>query len=358
MILFSKFQLGSIELKNRIVMAPMTRCRAIGNVPNELMVEYYRLRADAGLLITEGVAPSINGLGYARMPGIYSEPQIEGWKKITDAVHDKGGHMFMQIMHTGRISHPDNMVEGAEIVGPSAIQSAGEMHTDTKGMQAFPVPKEMTSDDIVQAQQEIVQAAKNAITAGCDGIEIHGANGYLADQFINPCTNQRTDTYGGSLVNRCRFAIEVASKVADAIGPERTGIRLSPYGIFNDMSSFEDLEETYEHLAQEFKKLKLAYIHIVDHSSLGAPEVPDAIKNKIRNAFAGTFIASGSLTKEKAEDILQSNKAELTSFGQLFIANPDLVLRFEKDLELNAIDYDTFYTPDEKGYLDYPLAQS
>ncbi len=357
MMLFSHFKLGSIELKNRMVMAPMTRSRAIDNVPNKLMAEYYELRADAGLLITEGTAPSINGLGYPRIPGIYTNAQIEGWKQVTDAVHQKGGKIFLQIMHTGRISHSDNMEEGAIIVAPSAVQAAGEMFTDANGLQNHPVPKEMTLIDIEDAQQEFIQASKNAIAAGFDGVEIHGANGYLIDQFINTGSNKRTDRYGGSIENRSRFVIEVASGIADAIGPERTGIRFSPYGVFNDMVIFDGLEDTYEYLAVKMSKLKLAYIHIVDHSSQGAPEVPDIIKNKIKEKFRGTIIASGGLSKEKAEDILKSEKAELVAFGQLFLANPDLVHRVKNDLDLNTPDYNTFFTPGEQGYLDYSLAE-
>lgn len=357
MMLFSHFKLGSIKLTNRMVMAPMTRSRAIDNVPNKLMVKYYGLRADTGLLITEGTAPSINGLGYPRIPGIYTGAQIEGWKQVTDAVHQKGGKIFLQIMHTGRISHPDNMEEGAIIVAPSAVQAAGEMFTDANGLQAHPVPKEMTLIDIEQAQQEFIQAAKNAIAADFDGVEIHGANGYLIDQFINTGSNKRTDRYGGSIENRSRFVIEVASGVADAIGAERTGLRFSPYGVYNDMVIFDGLEDTYEYLAVEMSKLKLAYIHIVDYSSQGAPEVPDTIKNKIKEAFRGTIIANGGLSKEKAENILQSEKAELVAFGQSFLANPDLVHRFKNDLDLNTPDYNTFFTPGEQGYLDYSLAK-
>jgi N-ethylmaleimide reductase len=357
MKLFEKYNLGSIELKNRIVMAPMTRSRAINNIPNDLMAEYYQQRADGGLLITEGVAPSANGLGYARIPGAYNEAQIEGWKKVTAAVHEKGGKIFMQIMHTGRASHPDNMEINTEIHAPSSIALSGEMYTDQKGMQAYPAPKEMTLEDIEQTQNDYVAAAKNAIQAGFDGIELHGANGYLIDQFINTASNKRTDNYGGSINNRSRFAIEVASKVAAAIGPERTAIRLSPYGVFNDMEIFEGIEDTFEYIAGEMGKLNLAYVHIVDHSTMGAPQVSDSVKTKIQKAFGGTIIASGGLDKQKAEAILQDGKGELVAFARHFLANPDLVTRFEKDLPLNQPDFDTFYTPGAKGYTDYPFAE-
>ncbi len=357
MKLFNKFKLVNIELKNRIVMAPMTRSRAINNIPNELMAEYYKQRSDAGLIITEGTAPSPNGLGYPRIPGIFSRDQTEGWKLITKAVHQKGGKMFMQLMHTGRVSHPDNMEKGAEVIAPSAIALSGEMWTDQKGMQAYPVPKEMTIQDIEKTQNEYVDAAKNAIEAGFDGIELHGANGYLIDQFINTASNKRSDHYGGSLENRTRFAIEVAKKVSKAIGPDRTAIRLSPFGAFNDMETFEGLEDTFEYIAKELGKLNLAYIHIVDHSSMGAPEVTESVKSKIKNAFGRTIIASGGFSdKEKANLVIEEGKGDLVAFGKTFLANPDLVYRLENNIPLNQPDFDTFYTPGEKGYTDYPFA--
>ena len=356
MKLFSQYVLGNIRLKNRMVMAPLTRSRAIGNIPNELMTKYYQQRATAGLIITEGVAPSANGLGYARIPGIYNQAQIDGWKHITKAVHEEGGKIFIQLMHTGRVSHPDNMESGTRIIAPSPIALSGEMHTNQQGMQPYPIPEAMSTEHILQAQNEYVWASENAMTAGFDGIEIHGANGYLIDQFINPASNQREDIYGGSIENRSRFTIEVARKIADAIGPDRVGIRLSPYGVFNDMEIFEGVEDTFEYIATTLGKMELAYIHTVDHSSMGAPEVPESIKQKMRNAFRGTFIVSGGFDKPKAEAALQSDKGDLVAFGQPFLANPDLVYRLENDLPLNTPDPATFYTPGEKGYTDYPFA--
>ncbi len=336
MKLLSEYKLGGITLKNRVVMAPMTRSRAIGNVPNELMAEYYAQRADGGLLITEGVAPSPNGLGYARIPGLFSQEQIAGWKKVTDAVHAKGGKIFAQLMHTGRIGHKDNLPEGAEIVGPSAITAKGQMWTDGGGMQDHPEPKEIATEDIAKTADEYVQAAKNAIEAGFDGIELHGANGYLLDQFINPGSNQRTDEYGGSVENRARFVIEVAKKTAEAIGADKTGIRLSPYGAFNDLFPFEG-------------------INIVDHSSMGAPEVPESLKATFREVFPGTIIYSGGLTKESAEERLQQDDKGLAAFGKPYLAHPDLVSRFEHNAPLNNdLKMDLFYTPGAEGYTDYP----
>lgn len=352
--LFSPFQLGKITLNNRVVMAPLTRSRAIGNDPNDLMTAYYRQRAGAGLIITEGTAPSANGIGYVRTPGIFTNRQIEGWKKITEAVHEKGGKIFIQLMHVGRVSHPDNKTLGAEIVAPSAIPHSKEIYTSTKGMQPYPVPRPMQKSDILQAQQEYVHAAKNAIAAEFDGIELHGANGYLIEQFINPASNQRSDEYGGSIENRNRFVIETAKKVASAIGADKTGIRLSPYGISNDMSIFDNIEDSFEYLAGELGKLKLAYIHLVDHSSFGTPEVPESVKSKIRSAFDGTIILSGGYDAQRAENDLQNDRCELIAFGRPFISNPDLVYRLKNNLELTQADTKTFYSAGEKGYIDYP----
>jgi N-ethylmaleimide reductase len=354
MTLFSKFHLGNIALKNRVVMSPMTRCRAIDNIPNDLMAEYYAQRAEAGLIITEGTAPSSNGLGYARIPGLYNQAQVEGWKKVTSAVHAKGGKIFAQLMHTGRVSHPDNMEAGTRVLGPSAIAMSGEMYTDAAGPQAYPVPEAMSLQDIQTEQDAFATAAKNAIKAGFDGVEIHGANGYLVDQFLNTASNQRTDAYGGSFKNRARFALEVAEKVAAAIGQEKTGIRLSPYGAFNDMATSDDMKVLFEYLAEALGKLGLAYIHLVDHSSMGAPEVGYDIKAKIQKAFGGPVILSGGYDRQRAETDLQEEKADLVAYGRPFLANPDLVERLKNDLPLNDPDPATFYTPGAKGYTDYP----
>lgn len=246
--LFSPAKIGAIELRNHIVMSPMTRSRAIGNVPNDLMVKYYTQRADAGLIITEGTSPSPNGLGYARIPGIFNQRQIDGWKKITDAVHQKGGKIFIQLMHTGRVSHPLNLPEGAHILAPSAIKAEGQMWTDTQQMQPQPVPIAMTAEELAETKTEYVTAAKNAIAAGFDGVELHSANGYLLEQFISPFSNIRTDNYGGSIENRTRFVVEVGNEVASAIGKEKTGIRVSPYGVFNDMPHYPEIDATYNYL--------------------------------------------------------------------------------------------------------------
>jgi N-ethylmaleimide reductase len=354
--LFTAKKVGCFEVKNRMVMAPMTRCRAIGNIPNELMAEYYGQRSDAGLIITEGTSPSPNGLGYARIPGIFNEQQVEGWKKITGAVHDNGGKIMVQLMHSGRISHPLNMPEGAEVVAPSAVKAAGQMWTDSKGLLDFVVPKEMTADDILQAKEEYVTAAKNAMLAEFDGVELHSANGYLLEEFLSPISNIRTDHYGGSIENRCRFVIEVTAAVAKAIGKEKTAIRLSPYGVASDMPHYPEIDATYDYLSKELNKLDIAYIHLVDHSAMGAPAVPLEIKKLIRHNFKNTLILCGGFDKESAEEAIESGLTDLVAFGRPFINNPDLVERFKNDWPLSQdLNMDLFYTADEKGYTDYPV---
>lgn len=357
-ILFSPYNLGSIDLKNRMVMAPMTRSRAIGNIPDDLIAEYYAQRSDAGLIITEGTSPSPDGLGYPRIPGLFSKEQVEGWKKTTKAVHDKGGKIFAQLMHTGRIGHHDNLPSGARIVAPSEIKAAGQMYTDQNGMQDHPVPHALTLEEIEKVKLEFVNAAKNAIEAGFDGIELHSANGYLLEQFIHPDTNKRTDTYGGSIENRTRFVMEIAKAVADSIGKDKVGIRVSPYGVFNDLSLYADIIPTYSHIAKELNKIGITYIHVVDHSAQGAPEVKQAVKDSIRQNFKGTYILSGGYTKESAENDLQANKGDLVAFGVKYLSNPDLVDRFKNDELLNAdIKFDKFYTSGPEGFTDYPTIQ-
>ena len=353
--LFSKYILGNIELKNRIVMAPMTRSRAESNVPNALMAKYYKQRSGAGLIITEGTAPSANGLGYARIPGLFNESQIEGWKLVTTAVHQDGAKIFAQLMHTGRISHSLNMPANAEIIAPSAIQAAGQMYTDQEGMKDHPVPKEMALDDITKAKKEFVQASTNAVAAGFDGVELHAANGYLLEEFLNPNTNQRNDLYGGSVTNRIKLILEIAREVSFAIGSTKVGIRFSPYGTNSDMKPYNEIDETYELLAKGLSEIGIVYIHIVDHSSMGAPNVPSSIKDKIKSNFKGTYILSGGYDLAKAEADLNSDKGDLVAFGRPFISNPDLVERFKTESNLNNdLKSDLLYTPGPVGYTDYP----
>ena len=353
-LLFSKATLGSLPLQNHLVMAPMTRNRATGNIPNELMAQYYAQRATAGLIITEGTSPSPNGLGYPRIPGIFSAEQIAGWKLVTDAVHAKGAKMFIQFMHCGRIGHPLNLPAGARILAPSAVAAAGEMYTDAEGMKPHPVPQAMTDADIKAAIEEFAQGAKNAMAAGFDGVELHGANGYLLEQFIRPNSNQRTDRYGGSIGNRARFVLEVAEAVIIAIGKDKVGIRLSPFGVFNDMPLYDAMETDYTYLAQELNARGLAYIHLVDHSSMGAPTVPETMKATFRKLFKGTLILSGGYDAARAESDLVANKGNLIAVGKPFLANPDLVARWKTGAAMNTPDMNTFYTPGPKGYTDYP----
>ena len=354
--LFTPEKIGSIEVENRVVMAPMTRCRAIGNVPNKLMAEYYEQRSGAGLIITEGTSPSPNGLGYARIPGIFSQQQVKGWEMITKAVHKAGGKVFVQLMHTGRISHPLNMPAGAQILAPSAVKAAGQMWTEAKQLQDFPVPKEMTTDDILHSKSEFVDAALNALDAGFDGVELHSANGYLLEQFLSPFSNIREDKYGGSVENRSRFVIEVATAVAEAIGKGKTGIRLSPYGVASDMPHYPEIDATYTHLSEQLNSLGIAYIHLVDHSAMGAPTVPMEIKKLIRNIFKNTIILSGGYNKERAESDIQTGLGDLVAFGRPFINNPDLVGRLKNNWPLSQdLKMDLFYTNDEKGFTDYPF---
>ena len=352
-LLFTPYNLGHVTLKNRIVMAPMTRSRAIGNVPNEMMAEFYSQRADAGLLITEGTSPSANGLGYARIPGLFNQEQLIGWRKVTGQVHNKGGHIFVQLMHTGRVSHPLNMPPDAKIISSSAEILKGEMWTDQKQLQPYPVPQEMSNDDIQNTIGEFVASAKLSVEAGFDGIELHGANGYLIEQFINPSVNKRTDQYGGTIENRIRFVLEIAQKTADAIGGDKLGIRVSPYGAASGMGMYNEIDETYSLLAEKLSAIGLVYIHVVDHSSLGAPEVKPSVKIAIRKNFKGTIILSGGYDVVKAEQDLKEKKGDLVAFGRYFISNPDLVNRLKLGSHLQEADSSTFYTPGNKGYTDY-----
>lgn len=355
--LFSVAKLGNLSLQNHIVMAPMTRNRATtDHAVTDIMAVYYAQRASAGLIITEGIAPSPNGNGYARVPGLYTAQQIAGWKNVTDAVHAKGGKIFAQLMHSGRVGHAVNMHQEGEIVSASAIAAAGQIYTDTDGMLDHPTPRALTTEEVKKTVQEFIQAAKNAIEAGFDGVEIHGANGYLVEQFLRIGTNQRTDEYGGSAENNARFALDVAKGISDAIGKEKTGIRLSPYGPFNDMPYSPADDEIYHYVAEKLSDY-VVYVHLVDHESMGAPAVDQAIVAAIREKYTGTLILSGGYDAERAEAALESGKADLVAFGRPFIANPDFVERIKTGTELNQPDFTTFYTPGEKGYTDYPVLE-
>ena len=336
-------------------MAPMTRSRATSDhIPTPLMAEYYSQRASAGLIVTEGTSPSKNGSGYARIPGIYTSAQIGAWKTVTSAVHARDGKIFVQLMHTGRVAHPANLEPGAVILAPSPIQIGGEMYTDSLGMQPHPVPKEMTSAEIESTIQEFVQAAKNAVEAGFDGVEVHGANGYLIEQFIRKTSNTRTDDFGGSIQGRAKFLLEITRRTGEAIGFDRVGVRLSPYGVFNEMPVYPEMADDYIFIARELSKLGIVYLHLLDHAAMGAPPVPKEMKVALREVFRGTIMSAGGYDAGTGEADLQSGAAQLVSIGKPFISNPDLVERLQKGLALAPPDFSTFYTPGSKGYTDYP----
>ncbi len=358
---FEPATLGPLTLTNHIVMAPMTRSRAPGNVPNELMAEYYRQRATAGLIITEGTSPSADGLGYARIPGLFTQEHVVNWRRITQTVHHHGGHMFVQLMHTGRIFHGLNLPEGAEGVAPSAVAAAGEMWTDQEQMQAHPTPRALTTEELSRVRDEFVHSAKLALEAGFDGVELHAANGYLLEQFLNPTSNQRTDDYGGSVQNRARFVLEVTRAVAEAIGPDRTGIRLSPWGMASDMPHYPEIDETYAYLAEELQKIGIVYLHLVDHASMGAPAVSPATVETVRAKFTNTLILSGGYNTVAAiDEALTSGQADLVAIGRPFLGNPDLVERLKNDQPLADFDPATLYAPGPNGFADgyttYPTA--
>ncbi len=353
--LFGNYTLGSIPLKNRVVMAPMTRSRCLGNVPGENVRTYYSQRSEAGLIITEGISPSQNGLGYPRIPGLFNVAQAEAWRQVTDGVHGAGSKIFVQLMHTGRVSRGENLPAGAKVLAPSAIAAPGEMHTDAAGPLPHPTPAAMGEGDIETAIDEYVRASKLAVeVAGFDGVELHGANGYLIDQFLNKGANQRDDEWGGSIAGRARFALTVAARTAEAIGPERVGMRLSPYGVFNGMEPDDDMTELYQTLVDGLSTLGLAYVHLVDHSSLGSPPLPDGLRDDLRQRFDGTFILSGGYDKERANRDLEEGHGDLVAFGRPFISNPKLVSRLQSGAPLIDPDYALLYTPGDEGYIDYP----
>lgn len=345
MKLFEPAKLGSLNLKNKFVMAPMTRSRALNNQPNELMAQYYAQRAGAGLIITEGVSPSPNGLGYARIPGLFNREQAQGWRQVTEAAKAKGTKIFVQLMHTGRVSHELNLPAGAKVLGPSSIALGGEMWTDQKGALPHPTPKEMSAEEIEATIEEYVQSAKLAVTeAGFDGVELHGANGYLIDQFLNPGSNQRGDIYGK---DRTTFALEIAKRVSKAIGADKVGLRISPYGTFNDMAQFEETDEFYAEFANRLWQLGLVYIHVIDHGK-------GDVKRLVREKFKGTYILSTGYDVARAETDLKEGRGDLVAFGRPFIANPDFVERVRQEVPLTEMDASKLYTPGPEGYTDYP----
>lgn len=332
-------------------MAPMTRSRAINNTPNDLMVQYYAQRSGAGLIITEGTAPSPDALGYSRIPGIFSTAQTVAWKAVTDAVHAQGSKIFVQLMHTGRIGHPTNLPEGGRLVGPSNIKATGEIWTDMLGNQAYPEPEALTAEGIRTVVAEHVDAARNAIVAGFDGVELHGANGYLVEQFLNPHVNNRTDDYGGNVPDRARLAIQIVQEMAAAIGAHRVGVRFSPFSTLGDLAPYaeQEVHDTYALLAKELDTIGIAYLHI-GVSAI----IPQRTYDAIREGFTGTIILCNGLTPETGETALNAGFADLVAFGRAFLANPDLDKRIASGVKLNDPDFTTLYTPGPSGYTDYP----
>jgi len=349
--IFSPLTLGELKLRNRVVMAPMTRSRAtIEAVPTDVMQDYYRQRAGAGLIVSEGIAPSANGLGYCRTPGLYTSEQVSAWRNITAAVHAEGGCIAAQIMHVGRVASALNKPPGSETVAPSAITARSEIFTDQQGMQPLDAPRALELEEIAQVIGEYRRATENAFEAGFDAVELHCTSGYLPAQFLSTGTNARDDAYGGSLENRVRFVLEVLAAMASVQGAARVGMRICPDNTFNDLHD-DNPGETFEHLLAAASRLDLAYLHVirmpkgrVDNLALG------------RRHFGNRLIANESYDLEEAQAAIASGEVAAVAFGRPFIANPDLVARFQHDIPLARLDPSTLYTPGPEGYSSYPFA--
>ena len=355
--LFDPLRLGDYHISSRVMMAPLTRGRAeAGAVPGPIMADYYAARADAGLLISEATAISPQGYGWVNAPGIWNEAQVKGWRHVTRAVHHRNGRIFLQLWHMGRVSHPD-FQDGALPVGPSAVVAKGEAHTPL-GKKPYVTPHALSIDEIAATVKDYADAARRAIDAGFDGVEIHGANGYLIDQFIRDGSNQRSDAYGGSVDNRLRFLCEVTKAVVDAIGAGRVGVRLSPVGAFNDMHDSHPVT-TFCRAAELLNPFNLAYLHTMEalpgHMMAGEGE---RVTPHIRKIYKGVLVTNGGYDMARANAAIAAGEADAIAFGVPFIANPDLVARFRRNAPLNPPDFSTFYTPGAKGYTDYPLLQA
>lgn len=350
--LFSPIKLGSMELKNRIVMAPLTRNRAgEGNVPQDMNAEYYAQRASAGMIISEATPISEMGHGYPATPGVHSKAQVEGWKKVVNAVHAKGGKIVLQLWHVGRISHPSLLPNNSQPIAPSAIKPAGQAFT-YQGLQDFVTPRALTLEELPGVVVEYVEATQNALEAGFDGVEIHAANGYLLDQFLRDGTNKRTDSYGGDKINRARLLLEVTQNVVAVAGADRVGVRISPLNPFNDITD-SNPQELFNHVARVLSPFGLAYLHVVEGGTHGL-ETPPFDFVELRKHFSGPYMANLGYDKASGNQALAEGRADVIAFGVPFIANPDLVERFATDAPLNEADQSTFYGGTEKGYIDYP----
>ncbi len=353
--LFSPIDLGPLTLPNRIFMAPLTRCRASeGHVPNDLNVEYYAQRASAGLIISEATSVSPRGYGYPNTPGIHTDPQVAGWRKITDAVHSKGGHIYLQLWHVGRISHPAYQEDGTPPIAPSAVKPKGQIFTGT-GMEEYVTPRALEIGEIPGIIEEYIHGARLAKEAGFDGVEIHNANGYLLDQFLRNRTNLRGDSYGGSVQNRARLTLEVTEAVCAVWGADRVGIRFSPSGVFNDMSDSNPLE-TFGHVLQELNRFGLAYAHItqVTAQDIAHGAVAGVGPKELKPFWNGKIVSAGGFTLETGNRALAENWADAIAFGVPFISNPDLPERFRRNGPLNQPEEASFYGGAEQGYTDYP----
>ena len=360
--LFTPFQTGDTDLVNRVVMAPMTRSRAMtSDTADELTAKYYQQRASAELIITEGSQISVQGQGYLFTPGIYSDAQMQGWEKVTKAVHDAGGKIFIQLWHVGRISHTSLQADGqapVSSVGVKANNSTCYARDENGKPGPVPVsePRALSVPEIKAVVQDYVHAAKNAIRAGFDGVEIHAANGYLLEQFINGGLNTRQDEYGGAdMGNRLRFVLDVTDAISAAIGAGKTGIRLAPFGRLFDMHAFDGEEATWLMLADKLSSRSLSYVHLSDQQTLGEQAIPAGFIEKFRAAYSGSLIIAGGFDKQRAEAYLLEGKADLIGFGRPYIANPDLVERMVNDWPLNDVNRTTMYGGDEKGYTNYPF---
>ena len=353
--LFTPIRIGPRALPYRVFMAPMARNRAPDNVPTELMKVYYSQRAEAGLIVSEGAQISEQGIGYPATPGIHTDAQVAGWKAITDAVHERGGHMFCQLWHCGRVSHPD-FHDGEPPVAPSAVRPAGQAFTPG-GMKDFVTPRALEAEEIPGIVADYAHAADCARRAGFDGVEIHAANGYLIDQFLRDGSNRRTDAYGGSIENRARFLLEVTEAVCDTLGAERVGVRLSPLQPFNDMRD-SDPEATFSHAVTALNRFGLGYLHVTEMGSEAPGAAGPAFDlRRLRPLWQGVYVTNFGYDKARANAAIAAGEADAVAFGVLFLANPDLVTRFRLDAPLNAPDPDTFYGGDAHGYTDYPALE-
>jgi N-ethylmaleimide reductase len=346
--IWQPISLGSLKLPHRFAMAPMTRSRANPDgTPSDLAAEYYGQRASAGLLISEGTQPSDDGQGYLATPGIYTDAHVGGWRKVTTAVHDGGGHLFIQLMHVGRVSHPDNTPHHRQPVAPSAVAPGAQMFT-LKGMLDIPEPRALNTQEISGTVEDLRIAARRAIEAGADGVEIHGANGYLVHQFLAPSANMRTDQYGGGIKNRARFAIEVAAAIVKEIGAEKTAIRLSPGAPMNGIDEGNEGPDLYRHLVGELNKLGLAYLHLLHLGNEG-------LLADIRKSWSQTLIINRpSRSRDQIGRDVAAGKADMEAYGQMILANPDFIQRLKTEAPLNEGDRNTFYAGGAKGYVDYP----